>query len=128
MKSPILGLAGILLIAAFGSVAAAEPLSGALKEEPISESHFTPWGNLQGMRVRGEWVAFEAGVRVVRSDWSGFSGAVKYLQRPQYSRAGAQRTVVSSIGGVGFRNVLTDTAPGEATFKPPLLSTRHLCG
>jgi len=106
MKSPSLGFVGILLLAVSGSVAAADPPSGVLKEEPISESQFVPWGNLQGMRVRGEWVPFEAGVRVVRSDWSGFSGAVKYLQRPEYSRAGNQRTVVSSIDGVGLRNVI----------------------
>jgi len=71
-------------------------------------------------------VAFEAGVRVVRSDWSGFSGAVKYPQRPQYSRAGAQRTVVSSIGGVGLRNVLTDTAPGEATLEVEVVAEAEL--
>jgi len=107
----------VIFFAASGMAAATLPIPEFLQEEPISESVFTPWGNLHGIRVRGELIAFEAGVRVVRADWSGFSAAVKYLQRPRYSRTGNKRTVASSIGGVSFRKGLTDTVPGEATLE-----------
>jgi hypothetical protein len=66
------------------------------------------------MRVAGEPVGFEAGLRIVHPEWTGFSGAVKYLQRPRYSRAGTQGVVESDIEGIAFKEVVTDTAPGEA--------------
>lgn len=45
-----------------------------------------------------------------RIEWS----AVEYLQRPRYVRSASQRTVESRIAGVAFREVLTDTVPGQA--------------
>ncbi|MCC6233287.1 MAG: hypothetical protein IT580_11630, partial [Verrucomicrobiales bacterium] len=58
---------------------------------------------------------FEAGLRIVHPDWTGFSSAVKYLQRPRYSRTGTQGTVESEIEEMAFKAVVTDTVPGEAT-------------
>jgi hypothetical protein len=81
----------------------------------VAQTVVTPWGNLSGMRVEGEPVEFEAGVRVVHPEWVGFSGAVKYLQRPSYSRIGPQATVESEIEGLSFRETVTDTGPGKAT-------------
>lgn len=84
-------------------------------ERLMAQTTLTPWGNLAGMRVSGEPVVFEAGLRIVHPDWTGFSSAVKYLQRPRYSRTGTQGIVESDIEGMGFKAVATDTAPGEAT-------------
>jgi hypothetical protein len=81
----------------------------------IAQTLLTPWGNLHGMRVSGEPVNFEAGLRIVHPDWVGFSSAVKYLQRPRYSRAGSKGVVESEIEGVAFREVVEDTGPGKAT-------------
>ncbi|MHC1767977.1 MAG: hypothetical protein AB9869_27515 [Verrucomicrobiia bacterium] len=93
-------------------------LATALLNPSLSaETVFTPWGNVIGMRVKGELVEFEAGLRIVREDWSGFSSAVKYLQRPKYSRMGRQRTVSSSIERLQFKASVHDTAPGEAVLE-----------
>jgi hypothetical protein len=73
----------------------------------------TPWGNVAGTRVQGEWVEFEAGVRIVRPGWTGFSGAVKYLQRPHYARNGARRVVDSEIEVLAFQVALEDTDSGK---------------
>jgi hypothetical protein len=81
----------------------------------MAQTTLTPWGNLEGMRVSGEPVVFEAGLRIVHPGWTGFSSAVKYLQRPRYSRTGTQGSVESDIEGMAFKAVATDTAPGEAT-------------
>jgi len=81
----------------------------------MAQTALTPWGNLAGMRVSGEPVVFEAGLRIVHPDWTGFSSAVKYLQRPRYSRTGTQGIVESDIEGMGYKAVATDTASGEAT-------------
>lgn len=98
-------LAGLLALAC----AAASP--GSL----IAQATLTPWGNLAGLRVSGEPVVFEAGLRMVHPGWTGFSSAVKYLQRPRYARAGTQGIVESDIEGMGFKAVVTDVDPGEAT-------------
>lgn len=87
---------------------------GAVSHRGFAEITLTPWGNVAGMRVDGQPIEFEAGLRIVRSDWRGFSAAVKYLQRPRYSRAGAQRIVESEIEGLAFREMVRDTGPGEA--------------
>lgn len=83
----------------------------------FAETVFTPWGNVIGMRIGGELAEFEAGLRIVREDWSGFSSAVKYLQRPKYSRVGRQRTVNSSIERLQFKVSVHDTAPGKAVLE-----------
>lgn len=81
---------------------------------PENQTLLTPWGTLAGMRVEGEWIGFEAGLRVVRPDWSGFSSAVKYLQRPNYSRAGDRRRVTSAIENLKFTVGAQERAVGEA--------------
>jgi hypothetical protein len=79
-----------------------------------AQTILTPWGNLHGMRVQDELVEFEAGLRVVQRDWSAYRAAAKYLHRPSYTRSDDERSVSSIFGGVAFRTVLNDTAPGEA--------------
>ena len=64
-----------------------------------AQTTLTPWGNLADMRSSGEPLGFEAGLRIVHPDWTGFSSAVKYLQRPRYSRTGTQGIVESDIEG-----------------------------
>jgi hypothetical protein len=98
-------LAGLLALAC----------AGASPPSVRAQAALTPWGNLVGLRVSGETVVFEAGLRLVHPDWTGFSSAAKYLQRPRYSRTGTQGIVESGIEGMAFKEVVTDTAPGEAT-------------
>jgi hypothetical protein len=98
-----------------GSLALACACAGLSPRSALAQATLTPWGNLIGMRVSGEPVIFEAGLRIVHPDWTGFSSAVKCLQRPRYSRTGTQGIVESEIEGMVFKEVVTDTAPGEAT-------------
>lgn len=85
-----------------------------------------PWGNLAGMRVAGEPVDFEAGLRIIHPEWTGFSSAVKYLQRPRYSRTGAKGMVESEIEGLSFREVVEDTRPGEAVLDLEITAQTNL--
>jgi hypothetical protein len=101
-------------------------LASAPSLTTCAQSIFTPWGNLHGMRIQGELVEFEAGLRVIQPEWSGFSAAVKYLQRPSYTRSANERTVTSRIAGLSFREVLTDTAPGAATLTVDLTVEEEL--
>ena len=78
-------------------------LASAPSHSTCAQTTFTPWGNLHGMRVQGERVDFEAGLRVVQPEWSGFSAAVKYLQHPSYTRSANERTVTSRIAGLSCR-------------------------
>lgn len=55
-----------------------------------AQTTLTPWGNVTAMRIGQEPVEFEAGLRIVHPGWEGFSGAVRYLQRPHYSRERGQ--------------------------------------
>ena len=104
-------LAGLLALA----LALACAFGGLSPRSARAQTVLTPWGNLAGLRVSGEPVEFEAGLRIVHPDWTGFPFAVKYLQRPHYSRRDTQSTVESEIEGMAFKAVVTDTVPGEAT-------------
>lgn len=92
----------------------------------VAQTVLAPWGNVQGLRVAGELLEFEAGPRWVHPEWSGFSSAVKYLQRPQYSRTGASATVDSEADGIAFREELQDTNPGAATLRVQVTSRTNL--
>lgn len=94
--------------------------SGLYAPPARAQTTLAPWGNLTGMRVAGEPVDFEAGLRLVHPDWTGFSSAVKYLQRPRYSRTGAQAVVESEIEGMAFKHGVTDRAAGQATLEVQL--------
>lgn len=97
------------------SVALAFLIAGLDLDAAAAQTTLTPWGNLAGMRVSGEAVDFEAGLRIVHPNWTGFSSAVKYLQRPRYSRTGTQTVVESEIEGITFKEVLEDAEPGKTT-------------
>lgn len=90
------------------------PRAAQVTGAPDNHTFVMPWGTPAGMRVEGEWIEFEAGLRVVRPDWSGFSPAVKYLQRPRYARGGDRRTVTSTIENLSFTLSAQDRAVGEA--------------
>lgn len=91
-----------------------------------AQSVLTPWGNLQGFRVEGTPVEFEAGPRWVHPEWSGFSSAVKYIQRPRYSRTGTVAVVESAVEGIAFREELRDTGPGAASLQIQVTSRTNL--
>lgn len=63
---------------------------------------------------------------MVHPEWSGFSTAVKYLQRPRYTRTGPSAVVDSEVEGVAFREELQDTNPGEATLRVQVTSRTNL--
>jgi hypothetical protein len=64
-KRPILPLSLSSLVAV---------LLPQLQAQPV----VTPWGNVAGIRVEGELMAFETALRAVDSDWSGFVQSSKY--------------------------------------------------
>jgi len=92
----------------------------------FAQTTLTPWGNVTAMRVGQEPVEFEAGLRIVHPDWEGFSGAVKYLQRPHYSRTGAKGVVESAIEGLSFRESLEDVGPGKASLQIEVTAKTNL--
>lgn len=83
-------------------------------ESVSDQTILTPWGNVTGTHVHDEWVEFEAGVRIVHPGWTGFSGAVKYLQRPHYTRNDSKRRVDSEIERLAFQIALEETGAGKA--------------
>ena len=99
--------------------------AGVYSHSANAQTILLPWGNLAGMRVSGEPVAFEAGLRMVHPEWRGFSAAVKYLQRPRYSRTGGHGVVESEIEGIAFKEIVQDTGPGEATMALELASNTN---
>ena len=101
-------------------------LFGGISDSAVSQTIMTPWGNITGMRVDGQPVTFEAGLRIVCEDWSGFSAAVKYLQSPHYTRNGEQRVVESEIDGMCFKAELLESHPGEASLDLNLSATTNV--
>ena len=100
--------------------------AAAMPSPSSAQSLFTPWGNLHGLRVSETPVAIEAGPRWVHPEWSGFSSAVKYVQRPRYSRTGSLAIVESAVEGIAFREELQDTGPGSATLQIQITARTNL--
>jgi hypothetical protein len=83
----------------------------------FGQAILAPWGNLLGVRVQGDLVEFEGSTRVLLPDESGFHTTVKYLQRPQFTRAESQATVDTKLAGLEVRHSLEDVGPGRFIFR-----------
>jgi len=86
----------------------------ALDAQPVT----TPWGNIEGIRVEGELMAFESSLRAVDPDWAGFVQSSKYNWEGKASFAleGNTHTCTHFLQGteLHYTTRVTDLGRGQA--------------
>jgi hypothetical protein len=84
--------------------------------EAGAQAEVMAWGNMTGIRVEGQLMAFESSLRVVENDWSKIWMTGKERQfRPTYHRDGASQMVRTTVERIRFDQMVTDQSPGFVT-------------
>ncbi len=80
----------------------------------FAQSEFKPWGNLDGIRVKGQLMDFNTRLVVVGNSWSKISFTGKELQKPKYTRNDGVYTVNTWIDSLEFTETVKDIGKGQA--------------
>ena len=83
--------------------------------ELLAQAEAKPWGNLCGIRIDGQLMAFDTSIRVFKPDWSGYTETSKNLQRPLYSRHGKKQEIATQLDDLRIGEVIEDGQSGTAT-------------
>jgi hypothetical protein len=78
------------------------------------QAELEPWGNLSGIRVEGQLMAFESSLRVVGKDGTGIKATAKERQQPRYTREGNKQIVTTRIDSLYFTEEVEDSSEGIA--------------
>jgi hypothetical protein len=81
-----------------------------------------PWGNIKGIRIKGQLMEFESNLSVVNKDWSNIKATGRERQRPKYIRSGNQQIVSTNIDSLYFIQTVEDAGKGSATVNVQLTS------
>ncbi len=84
-------------------------------EGSYGQAEFQPWGNLTGIRIQGELMKFESGIRVVGNQWSSASATGREQQSPSFKRVDSQQIVNTKIGSISFTEIVTDEGQGKVS-------------
>ncbi|MGY4386087.1 hypothetical protein ACVWYN_003137 [Pedobacter sp. UYP24] len=97
-----------LLFLAFISIISAE--------STFAQAELMPWGDLNGIRVKGQLMDFNTSLNVVgKGGWSDVRFSGKELQKPKFNRIGNVQTVNTEIGGIKFTEIVTDLKQGTVS-------------
>jgi hypothetical protein len=80
----------------------------------FAQAEFRPWGNLDGIRIKGQLIPFNTSIVVEGDNFQKASRTGKELQKPVYTREGDEQSVVTSIGGLQFIETMKDNGHGSA--------------
>jgi hypothetical protein len=80
----------------------------------FAQAEFKPWGDIDGIRVKGQLMDFNTKLVVVGNSWSkvGFTG--KERQKPKYTRNDGVYTVNTWIDSLEFTETVKDIGKGSA--------------
>ena len=79
--------------------------------EARAQVEFEPWGNITGIRHKGQLSEFESSIKVQRGD--NFISTAKERQRPHYKRNGDEQIVTTSIDSLFIKEVVKDESAGK---------------
>jgi len=80
----------------------------------FAQSEFKPWGNMDGIRVKGQLMDFNTRLVVVGKAWSKINFTGKELQKPKYTRNDGVYTVNTWIDSLEFTETVKDIGRGQA--------------
>ena len=80
----------------------------------FAQAEFKPWGNLDGIRVKGQLMEFNSRIVVVYDDWSKKKFTGKEMQKPKYTRiSDEQQEVTTMIDSLQFNETMKNTGRGS---------------
>jgi hypothetical protein len=79
----------------------------------LAQAVFEPWGNISGIKLKGQLVSFGSGITIIGKNWSKIQSTGKERQRPKYSRNGNEQTVITQIDGFNITEILTSNSNGK---------------
>ncbi|MFD1466754.1 hypothetical protein ACFQ48_00845 [Hymenobacter caeli] len=88
---------------------------GAGTQSAFAQAEVQPWGNLAGIRVGGQLLAFETSLRVVGAGGAPATATAHEKQRPKYTRQGPRQLIATRLDSLDFAETVEDTGPGQAT-------------
>ena len=93
----------------------------------FAQAELMPWGNLTGIRIKGQLMDFNTNLSVVgEGGWSDVKFSGKELQKPKFDRNGAVQTVHTVIDGIDFTETVTDVSPGFAQVTVKAVSNKDI--
>jgi hypothetical protein len=87
-------------------------LSVPFCHKTFAQANFKPWGNLEGIWIKGQLMKFNTNVTVVGQKWSDGISSGKEKQRPQFTREANKQIVTTSLGGFKFTETVVDEGEG----------------
>jgi len=81
----------------------------------FSQAECTAWGNVTGIRIDGQMMAFETSLRMLHSNRIDMRQTAKEQQRPRYTRDGNKQTIKTKLDFISITEVVEDTGPGEVS-------------
>ncbi|RFZ82988.1 hypothetical protein DYU05_12605 [Mucilaginibacter terrenus] len=78
-----------------------------------SQAEVEPWGNIRGIRHKGQLYGFESSIRVISEDGRNVYATAKERQQPKYKRSGKSQIVSTRIDSLYFTEAVTDVSGGK---------------
>ncbi|MFI5160087.1 MAG: hypothetical protein ACHQHN_02365 [Sphingobacteriales bacterium] len=80
----------------------------------FAQAEFKPWGNIDGIRVKGQLMDFNTRLVVLGNSWSKVSFTGKERQKPKYTRIDGAYTVSTWIDSLEFTETVKNIGKGAA--------------
>ena len=88
-------------------------VGGPLALRADAQAVVAAWGNVEGIRVRGEVVPFETSVCLADSAGTVRARTAKERQTPRFARIGTTRRITTRLGAYSIVETVEDVRPGE---------------
>jgi O-glycosyl hydrolase len=81
----------------------------------FAQAEFKPWGDIDGIRIKGQLMPFNSRIVVVYNDWAKMNFTAKERQHPRYTRTSEdQQEVVTMIDSLQFTETVKNKGRGSA--------------
>jgi hypothetical protein len=82
-------------------------------QKVCAQAELMPYGNLNGIRVKGQLMDFNTSIDVVGDSWHKINATAKEHQRPKFNREGDVETVNTAIDNLVFTETVMDKGKGK---------------
>jgi hypothetical protein len=79
----------------------------------FAQSELMPYGNLNGIRIKGQLMEFNTNLAVVGESWSKIKATAKEVQKPKFKRIGNTEIVNTNIDSLYFTETVKDIGSGK---------------
>jgi hypothetical protein len=86
---------------------------GVFIQSSYGQAEMEPWGNLSGIRVDGQLMAFKSSLNILGKDGSQMLATALERQRPKYNREGNTQVVRTNLDSSYFTEKVEDIGPGQ---------------